>query len=127
MDPVADMLPCVRTANKALKPKVVVRHSNLKENIARVLKQEGYLADVAVRGEAKRELELTLKIKHRKGVIAGSQKVSKPGLRKYVGAGEIPRVLGGLGVAILSTPSGVLTGQEARAQKVGGEVLVHVW
>jgi small subunit ribosomal protein S8 len=127
MDPVADMLTCVRNANKALKPKVVVRHSNLKENIARALKQEGYLADVAVRGEAKRELELTLKIKNRKGVIAGIQKVSKPGLRKYVGAGEIPRVLGGLGVAILSTPSGVLTGQEARAQKVGGEVLVHVW
>ena len=127
MDPVADMLTCVRNANKALKPKVVVRHSNLKENIARVLKQVGYLADVAGRGEAKRELELTLKIKNRKGVSAGIQKVSKPGLRKYVGAGEIPRVLGGLGGAILSTPSGVLTGQEARAQKVGGEVLVHVW
>ena len=72
-------------------------------------------------------MEITLKIKDRQGVIAGIQKISKPGLRHYVGADEIPRVLGGLGVAIISTSKGVLTGQDARAQKLGGEVLAHVW
>jgi len=127
MDPVADMLTCVRNANKALKPSVEVRHSNLKEAIARILKQEGYIADYSVAGETKRTLTINLKIKGRQGVIAGIKKISKPGLRQYVGAGEIPRVLGGLGVAIISTPNGVLAGHEARAQKVGGEVLAHVW
>ncbi len=78
-------------------------------------------------GEAKKQLQINLKIKARKGVIEGIKRVSKPGLRQYVGVDEIPRVLGGLGVAILSTPKGVLTGQEAREQKVGGEVLAHVW
>ena len=127
MDPVADMLTCVRNANKALKPIVEVRHSNLKEAIARILKKEGYIADYSVAGETKRTLTINLKIKGRQGVIAGIKKISKPGLRQYVGAGEIPRVLGGLGVAIISTPNGVLAGHEARAQKVGGEVLAHVW
>ena len=127
MDPVADMLTCVRNANQALKPGVEVRHSNLKEAVARILKQEGFIADYAVVGDKKRTLQITLKLKGRQGVIAGIKKISKPGLREYVGADEIPRVLGGLGVAILSTSKGVLTGQEARAQQVGGEVLVHVW
>ena len=127
MDPVADMLTCGRNANKALKPSVEVRHSNLKEAIARILKQEGYIADYSVAGETKRTLTINLKIKGRQGVIAGIKKISKPGLRQYVGAGEIPRVLGGLGVAIISTPNGVLAGHEARAQKVGGEVLAEIW
>lgn len=130
MDTVADMLTCVRNANQALKPNVVVRHSKLKENIARILKQEGYVRDYSVSDDEttkKRELQIDLKFKARKGVIAGLKRVSKPGLRQYVAVDEIPRVLGGLGVAILSTPKGVLTGQEARDQKVGGEVLAHVW
>ncbi len=127
MDTVADFLTSIRNANKALNREVVVRHSSLKENIARILKQEGFIADYAVGGDAKKELTVTLKIKARKGVIEGIKRISKPGLRQYVGVEEIPRVLGGLGVAILSTPKGVLTGQEARAQKVGGEVLAHVW
>ena len=127
MDPVANFLTSIRNANKALNSEVVVRHSNLKESIARILKQEGFIADYAVSGEAKKELKVSLKIKARKGVIEGIKRVSKPGLRQYVAVDEIPRVLGGLGVAILSTPKGVLTGQEARAQNVGGEVLAHVW
>ncbi|MDP7012006.1 MAG: 30S ribosomal protein S8 [Verrucomicrobiota bacterium] len=127
MDPVADMLTCVRNANMALKPEVVVRHSKLKESVARVLKQEGFIADYQVSEEKLKKLQIMLKIKGRKGVIEGIKKISKPGLRHYVGAGEIPRVLGGLGVAIISTSKGVLTGQEARAQKIGGEVLAHVW
>ena len=127
MDPVADMLTCVRNASKALKPKVEVRHSKLKEAVARVLKQEGFITDFGVSGGPLKKLEISLKIKNRQGVIAGIKKISKPGLRHYVGAGEIPRVLGGMGVAIISTSKGVLTGQEARSQKLGGEVLVHVW
>ena len=127
MDTVANMLTCVRNGNKALKPHVVMRHSKLKENIARILKQEGYVSGYSVSGEAKKELQIDLKIKGRKGIIEGIKRISKPGLRQYVGADEIPRVLGGLGVAILSTPKGVLTGREAREQKVGGEVLAHIW
>tara|TARA_B100001971_G_C18220600_1_gene556886 strand:- start:175 stop:558 length:384 start_codon:yes stop_codon:yes gene_type:complete len=127
MDTVANMLTCVRNGNKALKPHVVMRHSKLKENIARILKQEGYVSGYSVSGETKKELQIDLKIKGRKGIIEGIKRISKPGLRQYVGADEIPRVLGGLGVAILSTPKGVLTGREAREQKVGGEVLAHIW
>ena len=127
MDTVADMLTHVRNANQALKPNVVVRHSNLKENIARILKQEGYVSGYSVSGDAKKELQIDLKFKARKSVIAGIKRISKPGLRQYVAVDEIPRVLGGLGVAILSTPKGVLTGQEARDQKLGGEVIAHVW
>ena len=127
MDPVADMLTCVRNANLALKPEVVVRHSKLKENVARVLKQEGFIVGYYVSDEKLKKLHINLKIKGRKGVIEGIKKISKPGLRHYVSADEIPRVLGGLGISIISTSKGVITGQEARAQKIGGEVLVHVW
>lgn len=127
MDTIADMLTYIRNANKALKPQVLMRYSKLKESIARILKQEGFISDYSVIGDTKRELRINLKIKARKGVIEGIKRVSKPGLRQYVGVDEIPRVLGGLGVAILSTPKGVLTGQEAREQNVGGEVLAHVW
>jgi small subunit ribosomal protein S8 len=127
MDPVADMLTCVRNANLALKPEVVVRYSKLKENIARVLKQEGFIVDYHVSDEKLKKLHINLKIKGRKGVIEGIKKISKPGLRHYVSADEIPRVLNGLGISIISTSKGVITGQEARAQKIGGEVLVHVW
>ena len=127
MDTIADMLTGIRNANMALKPQLLVRHSKLKENVARILKQEGFISDYSVVGEGKKQLQINLKIKARKGVIEGIKRVSKPGLRQYVGADEIPRVLGGLGVAIISTPKGVLTGQEAREQKVGGEVLAHVW
>ena len=127
MDPLADMLTCVRNANQALKPSVVVRHSKLKEAVAAILKQEGFINAYVVSDGPLRKLEIILKIKDRQGVIAGIQKISKPGLRHYVGADEIPRVLGGLGVAIISTSKGVLTGQDARAQKLGGEVLAHVW
>ena len=127
MDPVADMLTCVRNANLALKPEVVVRYSKLKENVARVLKQEGFIVGYYVSDEKLKKLHINLKIKGRKGVIEGIKKISKPGLRHYVSADEIPRVLSGLGISIISTSKGVITGQEARAQKIGGEVLVHVW
>jgi len=126
-DPIADLLTRIRNANHALLPTVELPHSRVKESIARLLKQEGYLADYSTEGAVVKKLKLKLKFQGRKGVIEGLRRVSTPGLRRYVGAGEIPRVLGGMGVAILSTPRGVLTGNEARRQNVGGEVLCYVW
>jgi small subunit ribosomal protein S8 len=121
------MLTRIRNASLALLPEVEVRHSKLKEGIARLLKQEGYVADWSAEGNPKRVLKLKLKYQGRKGVVQGLRRVSRPGLRRYVDATEVPKVLGGLGVAILSTSRGVLTGTEARKQNVGGEVLCFVW
>lgn len=126
-DPIADFLTRIRNANRALKPTVEVSHSRLKEGIARLLKREGYLADWAVEGTKLKTLKLRLKFDGRRGVIEGLRRVSTPGLRRYVGAGEIPRVLGGMGVAILSTPKGLMTGLDAKRENVGGEVLCYVW
>src|SRR5262245_28073124 len=126
-DPVADMLSRIRNANQALLSDVEVSHSNLKESIARLLKREGYLADFAVEGKNVKKLKLKLKFSGRKGVIAGLRRVSKPGLRRYVGATEIPRVLNGMGIAIVSTPKGVMTGNDAKKQNIGGELVAFVW
>ena len=127
MDPIANMLTCVRNASQALLDEVAVPHSKIKENIARILKNEGYIAEFGVEGDAKKTLKMKLKYNGRRGVIEGLKRVSRPGLRQYVSASEVPRVLGGLGVAILSTSKGVMTGQDARKESVGGEVLCHVW
>jgi len=126
-DPIADFLTRLRNANRALLPTVEMPHSKLKEGIAKLLKQEGYLADWTVEGAPLKRLKLKLKFQGRKGVIEGLRRVSTPGLRRYTGADDIPRVLGGMGVAILSTPRGVMTGTQARKQRVGGEVLCYVW
>lgn len=126
-DPIADLLTRIRNGSRALLPTVEMPHSRIKEDLARILVREGYLVDCAVEGTKIRKLKLRLKYSGRKGVIEGLKRVSKPGLRKYVGADEIPRVLGGLGVAVLSTPSGVMTGTQARRQNLGGEVLCYVW
>ena len=127
MDPIANMLTCVRNASQALLDEVAIPHSKIKENIARILKNEGYIAEFGVEGDAKKTLKMKLKYNGRRGVIEGLKRVSRPGLRQYVSATEVPRVLGGLGVAILSTSKGVMTGQDARKESVGGEVLCHVW
>jgi small subunit ribosomal protein S8 len=127
MDPIANMLTCVRNASQALLDEVAIPHSKIKENIARILKNEGYIAEFGVEGDAKKTLKMKLKYSGRRGVIEGLRRVSRPGLRQYVSATEVPRVLGGLGVAILSTSKGVMTGQDARKESVGGEVLCHVW
>ena len=126
-DPIADMLTRIRNANAALLPAVELPHSKMKESVARLLQQEGYLTDVAVEGSKLKKLKMRLKFEGRRGVIEGLRRVSKPGLRAYVGATEIPRVRGGMGVAILSTSQGVMTGAEARKNKLGGEVLCYVW
>jgi small subunit ribosomal protein S8 len=126
-DPVADMLTRLRNASQALLPDVEVSHSKMKESIANILKREGYLAEVSVEGQTEKKLKLRLKYNGRKGVIAGLRRVSKPGLRRYVGATEIPRVLNGMGIAIVSTPKGVMTGNDAKKQNVGGELVAFVW
>ena len=127
MAPIANMLTCVRNASQALLEEAAMPHSKIKENIARILKNEGYIAEFGVEGDAKKTLKMKLKYNGRRGVIEGLKRVSRPGLRQYVSATEVPRVLGGLGVAILSTSKGVMTGQDARKESVGGEVLCHVW
>jgi small subunit ribosomal protein S8 len=126
-DSIADMLARIRNASRALRPDVELPHSKLKENIARVLKEEGYLADCSVEGSSPPVLRLKLKFQGRKGVIAGLRRVSRPGLRRYVGSQEVPRVLAGLGTAILSTPRGIMTGTQARRENVGGELICYVW
>lgn len=126
-DPIADMLTQIRNASQALLPSVDLSHSKAKENIAQILKREGYISDCNVEGEKVKRLKLKLKFQGRKGVIAGLRRVSKPGLRRYVGSAEIPRVLGGMGIAILSTPKGLMTGVDARKQNLGGELLCFVW
>lgn len=128
MDPIADMLTRIRNANQALIPEVQMSHSNMRESIAKILKKEGYVSEVAVEGkQGAKTIKVKLKYQGRKGVIAGLKRVSSPGLRRYVGSTEIPRVLGGMGISILSTPRGVLSGTEARKQNVGGELLCFVW
>lgn len=127
-DTIADMLTRIRNANQALLPEVAMPHSNMRESIAKILKREGYIQEVAVEGKpGAKNIKLKLKYQGRKGVIAGLKRVSTPGLRRYVGATEIPRVLGGMGISILSTPRGVLSGTEARKQNVGGELLAYIW
>lgn len=127
MDPVANMLTSIRNANSVLLPKVEVPHSKLKEGIASMLVREGYIEQYHVSGEKKRQISITLKYKGRRGVIAGIKRISRPGLRCYARAREIPRVLGGMGISILSTSRGVMTGSDAKKQNIGGEILCHVW
>ncbi|NLG35907.1 MAG: 30S ribosomal protein S8 [Lentisphaerae bacterium] len=128
-DPIADMLTRIRNACKAGLPAVEMGHSRLKAEVARILKKEGYVADVAEDAEdGKKILRVVLKYDYNdKPIIQQLQRVSKPGLRRYVAAAAIPRVRGGLGTAVLSTSRGVMSDREARAAHVGGEVLCQVW
>lgn len=128
-DPIADMLTRIRNANMAEKKVVQMPHSKMKSELARLLKSEGFIKDYTMENEdGKSVLNVFLKYTlEREPVIQGLRRISKPSCRKYVGSGEVPRVLGGIGVAILSTSSGVMTDNEARKQKVGGEVLCYIW
>jgi small subunit ribosomal protein S8 len=126
-DPVADMLTRIRNAQMAEKVSVAMPSSKIKVAIASVLKEEGYIDDFAVRdAEGKAQLDLALKYYAGNPVIGRIERVSRPGLRVYRGKDELPRVLDGLGVAIVSTPMGVMTDRKARASNVGGEVLCIV-
>ena len=128
-DPIADMLTRIRNANSAKHDTVDVPASNLKKSIAQILKDEGYIKDFTVEDNGTQGvIHITLKyLGNKQKVISGLRRVSKPGLRVYAGADEIPQVLRGLGIAILSTSKGVMTDKAARANHVGGEVLAFVW
>jgi small subunit ribosomal protein S8 len=128
-DPVADMLTRLRNANSAYHEDVSMPYSKLKSAIAVILKSEGYISDYRVSdAEVGKTLELDLKFgPNRERSIAGIRRVSKPGLRVYAKSNSLPRVLGGLGIAIISTSSGLLTDKQAAKQGVGGEVLAYVW
>ncbi len=127
-DPIADFLATVRNGTRAQKPEVLVPYSRIKAEIARILKEEGYITDYSVDTTAAHpRIKITNKLVDRSSAIAGLRRVSRPGLRRYVDADEIPHVLGGMGLAILSTSRGILSGHEARKQKVGGELLAYVW
>ena len=126
-DPIADMLTRIRNAQQALLPVTEVPHSKLKESIAAILKKEGYITDFSVDGKTPKKLKVTLKYDGKKSVIEGLRRVSTPGLRRYVGSTEIPRVLGGLGTAIVSTSQGLMSGNQARKNNLGGELLCYIW
>jgi small subunit ribosomal protein S8 len=127
-DPIADLLARIRNGADAQKVEMFVPYSRIKADIVRILKEEGYITEYAVDTEgAHPRIKITNKVANRSSAITGLKRVSRPGLRRYVGASEIPRVLGGMGVAILSTPRGVLSGREAKKQNVGGELLAYVW
>jgi small subunit ribosomal protein S8 len=128
-DPIADMLTRIRNANQAKHETVKIPASNLKVEIARVLKEEGYISEYLVKEiDGKKEIEVTLKYGANKTrIIKGIKRISTPGLRVYSKASELPKVLNGLGVAIISTSNGVMTDRDARRQKLGGEVIAYVW
>jgi small subunit ribosomal protein S8 len=126
-DPISDMLARIRNANRALLPGVEVPHSKIKESIASILKKEGYINDFAVEGKIPKTIKVKLKYQGKKSIIEGLKRVSTPGLRRYVGSTDIPRVRGGMGVAVLSTSEGVMTGVQARKKNIGGELLCYVW
>ena len=126
-DPISDMLTRIRNAGAAHLPVVELPHSRIKENVAKVLQSEGYVGEVSVEGELKKKIKIRLKFNGKKSVIEGLKRVSKPGLRRYVGSTEIPRVRGGLGVAIISTSEGILTDTQARKKNLGGELLAYIW
>ncbi len=128
-DPIADMLTRIRNANLAFKDEVVLPASSMKHRVAEILAREGYVESVSVEGEGK-ERAITIRMKYgpnRERTITGITRVSKPGRRVFTGRGDVPRVLGGLGIAILSTSRGLLTDRQARKEGVGGEVIARVW
>jgi small subunit ribosomal protein S8 len=128
-DPIADMLTRVRNASSAMHDEVEIPASKIKENIARILADEGFVMGFEVdkeNGHPKIKIRLSY-TEERERVISGIRRISKPGRRVYRGAQELPRVLGGLGIAIISTSQGVMTDKQARLAKVGGEVLAYVW
>jgi len=130
-DPIADMLTRLRNANMAFHDEVLMPSSKVKEALAKILVSEGYVESYSVEQEPERpspRLRIVLKYtQDRKRTISGLRRVSKPGLRVYSKATDVPRVLGGMGIAILSTNQGLMTDREARQRRVGGEILCHVW
>ena len=127
-DPIADLLTRIRNANQMRHETVDMPASKLKKEVLELLKKEGYIVNVQrVKGEVQDTLRVTLKYLQDTRVVKGLKRISKPGLRVYAKNSEIPKVLNGLGIAVISTSNGVMTDREARKQKVGGEILAYVW
>lgn len=126
-DPISDMLTRIRNAHRALLPTVELPHSRMKESIANILKKEGYIQEFSVSGDKIKLLKLKLKYTGRRAVIDGLRRISSPGLRRYVGSTEIPRVKAGLGTSIISTSQGLMTGTDARKNRLGGELICYIW
>ena len=126
-DPIADMLTRIRNANAMRKETVVIPTSQVKSAILEVFKNEGFIADYSVSSDVKSETTITLKYVDNTRVIKGLKRISKPSLHVYAKANELPKVLNGLGVAIISTSEGIMSDKDARKKKIGGEVLAYVW
>jgi len=129
-DPIADMLTRIRNGLSAEHDTVVIPASKMKVEIARILKQEGYINGYSVEGETTKEKTITVELKYgpdKEKVITGLKRISKPGLRVYAKGDNVPRVLNGLGIAIISTSKGLMTDRDARKQNLGGEVVAYVW
>ena len=127
-DPIADMLTRIRNANLAKHNTVKIPFSKIKESLANILKSEGYINNFEVKEEGtKKDIIVSLKLMDGEAVIKGLKRISKPGRRVYTSVESLPKVLGGLGIAIVSTPNGVITDKECRKHSVGGEVLCYVW
>ena len=127
-DPIADMLTRIRNANQMRYKEVEVPASKIKNEIARILKEEGFISDYKVKkNNIQDNIVLYLKYSGKERVITGLKRISKPGLRVYAKATEVPRVLNGLGIAIISTSKGVMTDKNARTESLGGEVLAYIW
>jgi small subunit ribosomal protein S8 len=127
-DPIADLLARLRNAYVAGKTELDVPYSRIKADIVAILQKEGYISEFSVETTgAHPTIKIRNKFVNRTPAITGLKRVSKPGLRRYVGVEEIPRVLGGMGISVLSTPRGILTGREAKRQNVGGELLAYIW
>ena len=127
-DPIADMLTRIRNASTVKHETVEVPHSNIKEKILNIMKEEGYITDYVVEGEGvNKKMVVTLKYYNGTPVIRGIKRISKPSLRVFATVENMPRVINGLGIAILSTTKGVMTNKEARKQRVGGEVIAYIW
>lgn len=127
IDTMADMLTRIRNANQRLHKTVGMPSSKMKIKVAEILKEEGYIEEFKISGEVKKELEITLKYRGKIKAISGLKRISKPGLRVYAGFNDIPKVLNGLGIAIISTSHGVMTDKNARKNHLGGEVIAYVW
>ena len=126
-DPIADMLTRIRNANLVRNEKVSMPSSKLKVEIAKLLLEEGYITAYEVTGDVKKELTITLKYVGNERVITGLKRISKPGLRVQTSCEKLPKVLGGMGIAIISTSKGIMTDAAARANGIGGEVVAYVW
>lgn len=126
-DPISDMLTRLRNGAMSMQKEVVMPSSKMKVAIANVLLQEGYIDDLTIEGDAKKVLKIKMKYNQRQSVIEDLERISKPSCRLYCGSKEIPRVKDGMGIAILSTPKGILSGRDAMKQNVGGEILCYVW